>query len=98
MDTFKLKARGFVANVPEEYVFRSCTGRILRNMKELSDELECMSDADFCYHVNAEKNDFTNWVRDIIRDQELARKLQRSFDRLQSARLVASRIRQLAGK
>ena len=98
MNTSKLKAREYLTDVPEEYVFRSCTGRTLRNLKELSDELSCMSDTDFCYHVNAEKNDFRNWVRDIIRDQELSRRLQRSLDRLESARFVANRIRQLSGK
>jgi hypothetical protein len=36
-----------------------------------------MTDEIYAFHANAEKNDFTNWVRDIIKDKRLRRNLKR---------------------
>ncbi len=91
-ETLKQEAMRLLANVPEEYVFRCYTGHIMSNMKELGDELKTMSDESYAFHVNAEKNDFTNWVRDIIKDERLAKDLLKAPNRTQAARLVASKI------
>ena len=86
------EAGALLNNVPDEYVFYLNDGRILRNMEELKDALKSMSDELYAYPVNAEKNDFSNWVRDIICDEKLARDLLKSKDRIQSYRVVAQRI------
>lgn len=85
------QAKKSLATVPEEYVFWCHDGRILRNMKDLAEALEIMSDETFSHHVNAEKNDFANWVRDIIKDEKLARDLSRSNDRAVAAKAVSAR-------
>ncbi len=92
VETLKQEATRLLADVPEEYVFRCCNGHILRNMKELGDELKTMSNESYAFHVNTEKNDFTNWVGDIIKDGRLVKDLQKSPNQAQAARLVASRI------
>ena len=92
VETLNQQAKRFLANVPEENVFRCVNGHILRNMKELGDELKTMSDENYAFHVNMEKNDFTNWVKDIIKDERLAKDLQKSPNQTQAAKLVASRI------
>lgn len=97
-ETLKQKAKRLLADVPEEYVFKCCNGNILHNMKELKDELKTMSDEVYAFHANMEKNDFTNWVRDIIKDEGLAKNLQKSPSRAQAAKLVASRIDILSQK
>jgi hypothetical protein len=51
-----------------------------------------MADETYVFHANTEKNDFTNWVRDIIKDDVLAKGLQKATNRTQAARLVANRI------
>jgi len=91
VDTLKQEANRFLADVPEEYIFRCCDGQILRNVKELRDSLNTMKEETYVFHVNKEKNDFTNWVRDIIKDERLAKDLQKATNRAQAAKLVASR-------
>jgi len=88
----KYDAQKLLAIVPEEYVFRCHDGRILKNMKELGEALAVMADETFAYHSNSEKKDFSNWVRDVIGDEKLAKDLENALDRNQAARIVASRI------
>lgn len=90
--TLKEEAKKFLASVPEEYVFRCNDGRILRNMQELKDAFNGMTDDTFTYHSNAEKKDFSNWVRDIIGDERLAKDLEKAANRAQAIRQVASRV------
>ena len=88
----KYDAQKFLTLVPEEYVFRCHDGRILKNMKELREALAVMADETFAYHSNSEKKDFSNWVRDVIGDEKLAKDLENALDRNQAARIVTSRI------
>ena len=48
------------------------------------------TDETYVFHANTEKNDFTNWVRDIINDERLAKDLQQAANRAQAAKLVAA--------
>ena len=59
---------------PENYFWLK-DGRALKNLQELSDALENMSDDIFNHHVNTEKNDFANWIRDIIDNKKLSDKI-----------------------
>ncbi len=86
-----------LAPVPEQYVFYCCDGSIFRDMEELAAGLAAMTDEAFTYHSNAEKRDFSNWVRDIIEDIELANDLAMARSRLQAADCVADRIILLTG-
>jgi hypothetical protein len=88
----KQDAKRFLADVPEEYVFWCFNGHILRNMQELAEALNTMTDETFAYHSNAQKNDFSNWVRDIIRDDELASGLMKASSRTKAAKVVSERI------
>ncbi len=88
----KYDAQKFLTLVPEEYVFRCHDGRILKNMKDLGEALAVMADETFAYHSNSEKKDFSNWVRDVIGDEKLAKDLENALDRNQAARIVTSRI------
>lgn len=88
-------AKRFLADVPEEYVFWCSNGHILRNMRELAEALNTMTDKTFAYHSNAQKNDFSNWVRDIIRDDELASGLMKASSRTKAAEVVSERISSL---
>jgi hypothetical protein len=78
--------------VPEQYVFYCCDGSIYRDLEELAAGLAAMTDDAFYYHSNAEKQDFCNWVRDIIEDVELAEDLAMAVNRLEAADRVAERI------
>lgn len=88
----KQKAKEFLADVPEEHVFRCYDGTSFRNMQELKDGLESMSDEAFSHHSNTGKKDFSNWVRDVIGDEKLAKDLAKAENRTQAAEYVAVRL------
>jgi hypothetical protein len=88
----------YLADVPQEYVFWCCDGRILKNLRELCDALSAMSDDTFSYHVNAAKNDFYNWVKDIIKDDTLAKDLLEAASSTAAVRVVTERIAFLSSK
>ena len=82
----------FLASVPEEYVFWCCDGRVFRNMRDLGEALATMAGETFTYHANEQKNDFSNWVRDVIGDKKLAQAIAKSVTPAQAARSVATRV------
>ncbi|MBE0480049.1 MAG: hypothetical protein IBX68_03620 [Dehalococcoidia bacterium] len=79
-------------NVPDEYVFRCRDGKVFKNMQELEQALVNMTDESFAFHVDDHHNDFHNWVRDIIKDEKLARDLAKSRSRSQATVSVSRRL------
>ena len=57
---------------PEEH-FRLSSGRVLKNLNELLNALKSMDEETFEFHVNEQKNDFGNWIKDVFKDEELAK-------------------------
>jgi hypothetical protein len=82
----------FLAKAPEEHVFWSTDGRILRDMKDLKDALTAMSEQTFVYHSNDVKKDFSKWTRDILGDEKLAKDLEAAANREEAARIAAERL------
>ncbi len=68
-------------NTTELYAFEKsfhlANGKTLRSFHELVDYAQVMPADVFKYHVNDEKNDFVNWIKDVIRDEKLAKSLNR---------------------
>ena len=87
-----------LVKVPAEYVFWCHDGSIFADINELAEGLVAMSDETFAYHSNLEKQDFSNWIRDVVRDEQLANDLTRATSRLQAAEYVAARITLLTSK
>jgi hypothetical protein len=96
--TLKQDADKRLADVPAEYAFWCNDGRIIKSMRELKEALEQMGDETYVYHVNAEKNDFSTWAKDVLIDERLAWDLSKSTDRSEAARRVAARVTFLASK
>lgn len=94
----KKEAKKFMARVPKEHVFYCQDGRILKNSKELGQALSTMADETFKYHANSNKSDFSNWVKDIITDQKLAKDLTKATTREDAANSVKSRVAYLSTK
>ncbi|MEM4336902.1 MAG: DUF5752 family protein [Candidatus Woesearchaeota archaeon] len=82
-------------NVPAENAFLLFNGPKINNLYELAESLENMKETSFRHHVTGQKNDFSNWVRDIIGDKELAAKLLTTNNRTRMANMVRDRISQL---
>jgi len=87
-----------LVRVPEEYAFRCHDGSIFRDLKELADGLFTMSDEVFVYHVNSDRNDFSNWVKNVLKDEKLANDLATTSVKMQASWWVATRLTFLTNK
>jgi len=94
----KASAEKLLAKVPEENVFWSHDGRVLRDIKDLKDALADMTDHVFYYHMNEMRKDFASWVRDVIGDPKLAKDLEKTTNREEAARIVEERYNLLYSK
>lgn len=56
---------------PSNY-FYLCNGAILKNLDDMLNTLQNIDDEVYKYHANNEKNDFCNWIKDVVSDAELA--------------------------
>jgi hypothetical protein len=90
-----MKKVNYLGDVPGDKVFWVNNGGTLKNLDELAVALKELSDEQYNFHVNAGKNDFSNWVKDVICDKVLAGALSRSKSKATAARLVKARIAQL---
>jgi hypothetical protein len=93
----KSAGKKFLADVPDDKRFWCADGQVLKNLSDLETSLKTMGQDIFSYHLNDNKNDFSNWVRDVIGDDKLAMDLQKSKTRAQAARYVSTRVSQLRG-
>ncbi len=71
----------FVRDVEPEFSFWLCDGRVVRNTAQLADAAATMSDDTYSFHANERKNDFADWIRDIIKDEALAYSVRKAKDR-----------------
>lgn len=83
-----------LGNVPPENAFVLFNGPKINNLYELGEALENMKDTSFRHHVTPQKNDFSNWIRDVVGDHELAAKIITTNNRSRMASLVKDRISQ----
>ena len=88
----KKEAEKLLADVPEYRFFWCNDGRIFRNMRDLSIGLASMSVQTFVYHLNEDKNDFSNWLKDSVGDEQLAEELGHPISRRVAAKTVKERV------
>ena len=60
---------------PDRY-FWTNDGKGLKNLTELLNELRSMSQETFYHHVQPGKNDFANWINDVLQDTVTARAIR----------------------
>jgi hypothetical protein len=77
----KVSAKKEQKHIKPENYFILCTGGIIKNVKELALTIDYLSDEEFRHHVNDERNDFSNWLRDVFKEEILADALASSCDR-----------------
>ena len=81
-----------LGEAPEEHHFVVADGKKLKNIIELADALETMSEEIFRHHVNEAKNDFSAWVKDVFYDHSLAEDISRAKNRLETQIAVLRRL------
>ena len=98
MDITKKEAAQFLSNANDDKRFFCNDGHVLSNLVELGDHLQDMNAKIFSFHVTDANNDLSNWVRDVIGDNELAEKLLAAKTQEDAARIVSERIKLLKKK
>jgi hypothetical protein len=94
----KEEANRRLGDVPDEKRFWCHDGKLIKNLGELEKALNDMSDETFYYHSGEGRNDFSNWIRDVVRDEKLAKDMVKAKSRVQAGKAVAQRISFLRSK
>ena len=87
----KAKAKVVVAPELEVYGdqrFFVINGNILSRLTELPAALKAMDTDTYAYHVNSDKNDFSQWVSDVLGNKALATKLKKAKNKDDMATLI----------
>ncbi len=92
------EAGKFLGDASPEQCFWVNNGQILKNLEELANALQSMSDETYRYHANKEKNDFSKWLSEIIGDKKLANDLLSSKSRGSALKKVRGRLESLKRK
>ena len=58
-------------------------GKKFSNLKGLAKELKDMTHDAFNHHVNEAKNDFANWAHNSLKDEKLAKKIDKKLIQLE---------------
>ncbi len=75
--------------------FWLCTNENLRSLNELSLSLDSADNDVFRYHVTRDRNDFEAWIREMVKDKELAREIARVKTKETLIRKIGERIEEL---
>lgn len=94
----KEEAKRYMGSVAPEQCFWINNGPILKNLEELAAALPDISNESFHHHVNKEKNDFSNWISDIIGDKKLANELLSSKSKDSMLKKLRNRLNSLKKK
>ena len=81
-----------LGDVPDDKRFWCHDGKIIKNLRELRNSLNNMSDETFHYHSGEGKDDFSKWVQEVVGDITLAEDLSKAKSRMQASQAVAQRI------
>jgi mannitol/fructose-specific phosphotransferase system IIA component (Ntr-type) len=65
-------------HLPPRKYFYLDNGVVIKSLHQLSDALKAMDDELFEKHVNEEKNDFSDWLKETLKNEELAEKLSKA--------------------
>jgi hypothetical protein len=92
--SLKTKQNGYqiLADVTGDKRFFCHDGCISRNLSELSDCFARMTQDIYNYHVTGQKNDFSNWINDVLGDTKLAADLMNLVSPSEAARVTRARI------
>jgi len=64
--------------IKKEHHFILRDGRRIKNLEDLTHFLKFMDESTFKHHVTSDKNDFAKWIKNIVKDDELANNIKGS--------------------
>ncbi len=97
MDEKEIVNKGIrlLTDVDEKEYFSVIDGTVLKNIKELASLLETIHIDHFGYHVNDHKNDFYNWIKYSVKDEELAERIKEAKSPDVMKTIILERIKEL---
>lgn len=87
------KSKPEIVCAPGEQCFWTTDGRVLANLVELRDALAEMDEEVFTQHVTEERNEFADWVEQVLGDAELAKAMRKAKKAGKAYDLVVTRLR-----
>lgn len=66
-----------VSELPIEKQFHFRDGTSAKNLRDLKEKIESLPYNEFYNHVNAEKNDFANWVENVLEQHDLSERMRK---------------------
>jgi len=85
-----------LSDVPESHMaFWFTNGTVARNIYELVNAVDSCDKSIFEYHANSEKNDFYNWILDVLGDEILAKRIKNELDQHKFVKRLRKRIKEL---
>ena len=94
----KQDAARILSDISGDKRFFCRDGCVISNLHQLAECLTHINDHSFGHHVTTEKNDFSNWVHNVLGDKKLARDISRTANRLEAAEVIRARISWLQEK
>ena len=88
----QITQKDVLGDVKPEHYFVTKKGKALKNLEELHSYIAVIDEEEFKHHVNDQRNDFHNWIKDIHQDQVLANNLLKAKTRVQTAMHIKNRI------
>ena len=76
----------------KEHYFYTCDGKSLKDIDEMLDWIQNSHQDHFSHHINKEKNDFSNWTKEILKDTTLAKKLKSNMNREELIKIIEERL------
>ncbi len=86
-----------LSDCPPHMAFWTCNGAVCRNIYELINNIKGQSYDVFMYHVNVDnrKNDYAQWIKDVLCDIELWKRLQDIMDKDLYVDIIEQRVKEL---
>ncbi|MFH1209870.1 MAG: hypothetical protein V1663_03715 [archaeon] len=76
-------------NIKPEHYFYLNNGNIIKNLFELNNTLKTVDEETFKHHVTENRNDFSIWVRDVLKDDRLANSISKATTREDMIRILS---------
>ena len=83
-------------DVHEDFHFNTHDGRNLKNVTELSEYVKNLDEESFRNYVNEEKNDFYQWVKNSVKDEQLAEKIKQVKSKKDVSKEIIDKIKSIS--
>lgn len=91
--TAKKSMKKIMMVATDDRCFWTHDGPVLRNLSDLAHAFTKITNDQYKYHVNKQKNDFAAWVEFVLLDPECARALRKVKSRIEARASVLKAIK-----